>query len=185
MREGRFGAHETWLRHVRSTLVCLSVAFLAVACGSSSGGGASASASGSIGAAASASGSIAASGGGPSASPGGSGASAAASAASSAAATAKPVASVKGTGFVDSKTFQLAAGNYLVRWTITAKDATGCGAIGAIHSPDGGVSVEVANTKLTAKGTKSGAKAAPKLAGGSYLVTFATTCTWTAQVYRA
>jgi hypothetical protein len=99
--------------------------------------------------------------------------------------TPRPVAAVKGTGFVDSKAFTLKAGNYIVRWALTSKDAAGCTAIGAIHSPDGLTSVEIANTSVKGKGTRSGSKGAPRLPDGSYLVTFATTCSWTANVFKA
>ena len=95
----------------------------------------------------------------------------------------KPVASVKGTGFTDSKTFKLGAGNYVVRWTVTSKDPVGCTVIGALHAPDGKVSRDVVSATLAGKGTKSGAKTITKLPTGTYLVTFATTCAWTAQVY--
>ena len=71
------------------------------------------------------------------------------------------------------------------RWTLTSKDSGGCTAIGAIHSPDGQVSVEVANTSVSGKATRSGSKSAGRLSAGTYLVTFATTCSWTAAVYRA
>ena len=98
-------------------------------------------------------------------------------------ATPKPVASVKGTGFTDSKTFRLNAGDYVVRWTVTSKDPAGCAAIGALHSPDGKVSRDVASAKLTGKGTKAGARAISNLKAGTYVVTFATTCSWTAQIY--
>lgn len=100
-------------------------------------------------------------------------------------ATPKPVAAVKGTGFVDSKRFTLRAGTYVLRWTLTSTNAAGCTAIGAIHTPDGQTSVEIANTVLKGKATKSGSKSAPKLPAGSYVVTFATTCSWTMQVFRA
>lgn len=98
--------------------------------------------------------------------------------------TPKPVTAVKGSGFVDSKPFKLHAGSYLVRWMVTSTDGAGCSAIGAIHSPDGNVSVEIANITLTGKGSTSGQKPAPNLAAGNYVVTFATTCSWTAQVYQ-
>jgi hypothetical protein len=99
--------------------------------------------------------------------------------------TPKPVASVKGTGFVDSKPFTLKAGDYVVRWRLTSSDSAGCTAIGAIHTPDGSTSVEIANTAVKGKASRSGSKSAPKLPAGSYLVTFATTCSWTANVFRA
>jgi hypothetical protein len=110
---------------------------------------------------------------------------ASATAGATAAPTPKPVAAVTGTGFVDSKAFTLKAGNYVVRWTLTSKDAAGCTAIGAIHTPDGATSVEVANTSVKGKASRSGSKSVPKLPAGSYVVTFATTCTWTARVFRA
>ena len=100
-----------------------------------------------------------------------------------ASAAPKPVASVKGTGFTDSKTFTLDAGSYVVRWTMTSKDPAGCTVIGALHSPDGKVSRDVASATLAGKGTKSGSKTVTKLPAGTYLITFATTCAWTAQVY--
>ena len=40
--------------------------------------------------------------------------------------------------------FSLTAGNYLVGWTISSAGSGGCNAIGAIHTPDGKTSVEVA-----------------------------------------
>jgi hypothetical protein len=108
-----------------------------------------------------------------------------AAASPAAGATPKPVAAVKGTGFVDSKAFTLKAGNYVVRWRLVSTAAAGCTAIGAIHTPDGRTSVEIANTSVKGKGNRSGSKTASNLPAGSYLVTFATTCSWTANVFNA
>ena len=95
----------------------------------------------------------------------------------------KPVATTKGIGFADSAPFKLKAGSYLVRWTLTSASAVGCSVIGALHSPDGRVSIEVANTTLAGKGSRAGQKTTPRVNAGTYLVTFATTCAWSAQVY--
>ena len=121
-----------------------------------------ASASGSPAASATASG---AAGTGPSASP------------------TKPIASVKGTGYASSKSFKLKAGDYEVRWTLTSSSAAGCMAIGALRTPDGKVSVEVANSKVSGKGTLTGYEVVPNVKAGTYQVTFATTCAWAAQVF--
>jgi hypothetical protein len=96
--------------------------------------------------------------------------------------TPKPIASVKGSGFTDSKTFKLKAGAYLVRWALTSPNGAGCAGLGALHTPDGKTSIEVANT--TAAGPQSGQKSASKVKAATYLVTFATSCNWTAQVYQ-
>ena len=100
------------------------------------------------------------------------------------ASTLKPVVSVKGSGFKDSKTFKLAAGTYVVHWTLTSGVSTGCTAIGALRTPDGKISMEIANTTLTGKGSKAGQQLAKKVQAATYVITFATTCSWTAAIYR-
>ena len=62
--------------------------------------------------------------------------------------------------------------------------ATGCTAIGALRTPDGKVSMEIANTTLTGKGSKAGQQVANNVKAATYVITFATTCSWTAAVYR-
>jgi hypothetical protein len=77
----------------------------------------------------------------------------------------------------------LNAGNYLVRWTLTSAEAAGCVALGAIHTTDGQTSIEIANTRLTSAGVENGKRSVPKLKAGTYLITFATTCSWAASVF--
>jgi hypothetical protein len=98
-------------------------------------------------------------------------------------ATPKPVATVKGTGFMDSKTFKLKAGTYLVRWSITSRSDDGCTVLGALHTPDGMTSVDLLNTTISGATTKTGQKTTGNLKAGTYLVTMATSCTWRADVY--
>jgi hypothetical protein len=98
--------------------------------------------------------------------------------------TSKPLVSVKGSGFEDSRSFKLGAGTYVVHWKISSSNPAGCAAIGALRTPDGKVSVEVANTTLTGKGSQAGQQVATKMKAATYVITFATTCSWTAAIYR-
>jgi hypothetical protein len=98
--------------------------------------------------------------------------------------TSKPLVSVKGSGFEDSRSFKLGAGTYVVHWKISSSNSAGCAAIGALRTPDGKVSVEVANTTLAGKGSQAGQQVATKMKAATYVITFATTCSWTAAIYR-
>jgi hypothetical protein len=97
--------------------------------------------------------------------------------------TAPPVATAAGIGFTDSEPIALKAGDYLIRWTISTDDPSGCPAIGALHTKDGKISLEFANTTLSGPGEQSGERPVPGLTAGTYLITIATTCSWTAAVY--
>ena len=97
--------------------------------------------------------------------------------------TSKPITTAAGIGFTDSKAFALKAGDYLIRWSLTAADASGCVALAALHTKDGRTSVEIANTTVSTAGVDQGTKAIRRLKAGAYLITFATTCSWTAAVF--